>query len=385
MEKDKEKRLISAGKLAAVRAPLPDSLNWLYGLGFKLGVFIMLKCFLVLKTQILNLSSYGVVLCGAQMLLAGVLIACGAAAQSSGVFSDPARLHTVNYFYLLAFIVNASVLAAGRFKALDLFVHAGRQSFLTELFSGLKSFSLDLLFFDTDLWTLAALLIYMTGSVYLLMSFGTDAFKTANPALAKRGIRAFGVLAAILCVVLVIAPAISHLGKAQLPAGSESMRGRSFEQLAGELSEAGFENISISAEYKLFSMYVNGSVKSVEIDGSGDFLEAEWYPRDSEIRLVYYSNYRNISNLIKLAEGGREAVQCPEGSFGWQSEDASVASVDDTGMVTAVTPGETRVSFFVKIGDLTVRHSCKVEVYSLNPVDWAGDLLKMLPEKGGEE
>lgn len=53
-----------------------------------------------------------------------------------------------------------------------------------------------------------------------------------------------------------------------------------------------------------------------------------------------------------------------EGDISWSSSNNSIASVSDSGLVTAVSPGEANVTVKIKVGGITKRAQCKIKVIS---------------------
>ena len=84
---------IKAGK-AIVNAPLPPSINWLYGFGFKIGILIVLKSFLVMRYQWANLSREGFWMVSSQLILSLILISCGLIMQTQRILENPRKLVT---------------------------------------------------------------------------------------------------------------------------------------------------------------------------------------------------------------------------------------------------------------------------------------------------
>ena len=103
-------KAIKAGKMA-MSIQMPNSLNWIYSFGFKVGVFLILKSFLILRYQFFNLRMSGFIMIACQFLQALVLIACGALMQNESLYDEPIKLRKISHYYgyalLLGFVTFA--------------------------------------------------------------------------------------------------------------------------------------------------------------------------------------------------------------------------------------------------------------------------------------
>lgn len=170
MQSQQDARLEAALKLAAQfsTAQLPGSLAWIYGFGFKIGVFLILKSFLVLRY--LSLSATGVVMVATQLALAVVLMVLGLIMQERNILEDAARLRAVLAGYGLASVVSGAVCYAKSAFSWTFFQNSAASNWFFELFNsaakGVKEITLSVIFWDADLWTFFCLLLFILTFVY---------------------------------------------------------------------------------------------------------------------------------------------------------------------------------------------------------------------------
>ncbi len=90
-------------------APIPHSIDWLYGFGFKLGIILLLKSYLIVRNVNLSLTGFIIVL--TEFLVAMALVAGGILIQQQGILSEKKSLFRVAGIYtgatVLAYFVNA--------------------------------------------------------------------------------------------------------------------------------------------------------------------------------------------------------------------------------------------------------------------------------------
>lgn len=173
--------LVSGGKKAAAASKaiaaiqMPQSLEWIFGFGFKVGIFLLLKSFLILKYQHANLSSSGYGVIGSQVLQAFVLVGCGVLMQNKAFYDEPKKLRRINLFYGAAFALGVLVFVLRERMNLQFFKAAESVNWFKDLFSGMAKgageISLSLLFWDVDLWAMLCGLMYFIVMLYLRVSF----------------------------------------------------------------------------------------------------------------------------------------------------------------------------------------------------------------------
>ena len=135
---------------------LPQSLNWLFGLGFKVGLLLSLKSILVLRFQLTNLSCIGKIMLLCQSFLAFSLMFCGVNMQSPIMYENPYRIRRISRFYLYAGLLNWFILLLKSLFNISYFVDPNSINwfvdFFSKIFSSIKEFGLTVLFVDGELW-----------------------------------------------------------------------------------------------------------------------------------------------------------------------------------------------------------------------------------------
>lgn len=162
-------RKASQAAAAYAAAPLPKSLEWIYGLGFKAGVFLALKSFVVLR--MFHLSFTGILMAFSQMLMGFMLIILGAIMQQSGAMDNPSRLKKITRWYGLTAIVSTLFLLMEGWFSWNFFQEAAAQNWFLDFFNGLAKGTgeifLSLVFWDAELWTAFCALLFLLSFVYL--------------------------------------------------------------------------------------------------------------------------------------------------------------------------------------------------------------------------
>ena len=69
---------------------------------------------------------------------------------------------------------------------------------------------------------------------------------------------------------------------------SKHFVGRPYEEVAQELSAAGFNNVQLNRKLEKTLFAKEGAVQSVLIDGEGSYIEGEWYRADAAVEVTYY-------------------------------------------------------------------------------------------------
>ena len=220
---------VAAGKKLA-DFQIPSSINWIYGFGFKVGIFLALKSALILKYQGNNLAITGFVTVIAQFVTAVMMIIGGVTMQSQRMYEDPRKLRrSANKYGVAAAFGLLIMLVKDRidwsfFKnpaATNWFMNAW-----TAVTKGAGEITLSILFCDFDLWTLFCGLLYIIADVYLYEIFDDP------QSLSGRLLRPFSRTTAALPVIKKIT--LMRSGRYHFLAAHErfhqytSMAGRSF-------------------------------------------------------------------------------------------------------------------------------------------------------------
>lgn len=177
--KETGKHALRAGSKAvklAAAAPVPKSLEWIYGFGFKVGVFLILKAFLA--ARYLNLSVTGNVIALTQVGIAMVFIILGLIMQQEGVLQRPRQLRKVIWGYGIAALVSIIICSCKVIWSWDFFKQAADSNWFMDVMNsigkGLGEFFMAVIFWDIDLWTLFCVLLCMLTSTYVWMYDGID-------------------------------------------------------------------------------------------------------------------------------------------------------------------------------------------------------------------
>ena len=165
---------IKAGKMA-MSIQMPSSLNWIYSFGFKVGVFLILKAFLILRYQFFNLRTSGFIMIACQFLQALVLIACGALMQNESLYDEPLKLRKISHYYGYALLVGLATFVCREVFSWEFFKEPKAVNWFVDFFhtigKGASEIGLSLLFWDCDLWGAFCGLLYFITTVYLHVSF----------------------------------------------------------------------------------------------------------------------------------------------------------------------------------------------------------------------
>lgn len=161
----------SLAKSAAV-TPLPTSLSWIYGFGFKIGIFLLLKSFLVVRYTSLSITGWWMV--GTQAAQALVLIVVGLLLQEDSTRQSPHALCALDALYLIAAIYSTVICVLKERLGWTFFREAARSNWLVNTFNsavkGAKEASLSILFWDTDLWTAFCWLLGLLTLTYAIVT-----------------------------------------------------------------------------------------------------------------------------------------------------------------------------------------------------------------------
>lgn len=143
--------------------PLPKSLDWIYGFGFKVGIFLALKSFLALRFFHLSLSGCLMVL--SQLIMALAFIVSGLIMQRPGSIFDlqTLRISTISYGSVTIYSALICIIKAN--FDLDFFRKAASKNWFVDFFNGLSKvlgeISMSIVFWDIDLWTMFSLILLL--------------------------------------------------------------------------------------------------------------------------------------------------------------------------------------------------------------------------------
>ncbi len=82
--------------------------------------------------------------------------------------------------------------------------------------------------------------------------------------------------------------AAAHVGQVQIPESPRKLRGRNYQDVAGELKNAGFTDIAVRARPADKGLTPKElSVLRVTINGEEQFEKGDWVPKDAKVRIWY--------------------------------------------------------------------------------------------------
>lgn len=182
--KDTAAKSRAAAKRASVQFSnwqIPNSMNWLFSLGFKVGLLLALKSFLILRYQGMNLTLPGIIIVLSQLFLGSILIACGMLMQDPSLYANPFSVRTIARVYGITGLLCGLVMAFRVIGQWEFFKNPASVNwfidFFTGIFRGAKEITLSILFIDCDLWVAFCLLLFVVSYVYLNVKFAyADSF-----------------------------------------------------------------------------------------------------------------------------------------------------------------------------------------------------------------
>lgn len=359
---------IKAGK-AFVEAPLPPSITWLYGFGFKIGILLVLKSFLVTRYQWANLSQEGFVMLSSQFVLALILISCGLIMQTPGILGEPSKVRTVTGLYFVAGLVASIVSIRAGINNWSYFITSQKVNFFTRFISGAKELSTSIIFIDSDLWAFFAVILFVIAAIFMCTMFGPGALIGRFQKELDDGTRVnkwdFQSLivtagAAVIAVaILVGVPQIAFANRVQPTVSAKDFKTFTYEDAEETLKKAGFKNISLEAKY---SKNGKDNVQEVSIGGNKSFGDDSYFNKNTDVVVVFQSNYQGVfanTKSISLDDDGQKIdAGCAVDAESWESEDSSIVIVEQDGSLIPVATGKTNVSATVN----GIKYSCRVTV-----------------------
>ena len=174
---------VNAGKKIAA-AELPSSLNWWYGFGSKVGLFLALKSFLAIR--FLNLSATGFIMVAAQLGLASIFIVLGICMQNRRFADEPAVLRKLGSWYGLCFLLCTIVCILKDTLSWQFFSDVKAQNWFLDIFNnitkGAGEITLSIVFWDMDLWTAFCGLLYLLTVAYCSLETAEQDITVWTPA-----------------------------------------------------------------------------------------------------------------------------------------------------------------------------------------------------------
>lgn len=140
---------------------LPDSLRWVYTLGFKVGFLLLIKSFLVLR--FLDLSLTGGLIVTAQAITAVVLIIAGVNLQEGSAIGNVRVSGQYGLMFLATGIASQLICTARDAFKWEFIRQTTESNWFMEMIGKatnmLGNATLSLVFWDLDLWTAFCLLL----------------------------------------------------------------------------------------------------------------------------------------------------------------------------------------------------------------------------------
>lgn len=172
-----------------IYAPIPSSLNWLFSLGFKLGILVLLKSSLILIYLSHQLTLQGSLMILSQVLVGLVLVCVGVNMQLPEMYEKQKRLLFFSSCYGYVALVSLFICWLCKLGGFRYFRGVPPKNwfvdFFTGLWSGIKEVGLSILFADHILWIMLCLIMFGVAYVYLCAKFG---YTPAIIRLIKQGI-----------------------------------------------------------------------------------------------------------------------------------------------------------------------------------------------------
>ncbi len=157
-------------------APIPSSLNWFFGLGFKLGLLVLLKSSLILFYLFHQLTLYGFLMIFAQVLVGFVLVSVGIIMQQPEMYKKQQFLLCASMFYGIAALISLFINWLCEGSNFQYFRGALPKNWFVDFFTGLwsdiKEAGLSILFADRGLWIVLCFIMFSIAYTYLCCRFG---------------------------------------------------------------------------------------------------------------------------------------------------------------------------------------------------------------------
>ena len=378
--KDIAKKTADLGK--RFLASPPPSLEWMYSLGFKVGLFVMLKSVLVLYfcANTLDTGGYAIVL--GQIILALILVAAGLVLQNVAIYNEPVKLRRGTFLYLLGAVICGGVELVTKNKGLTYFKKievVSAKTFLSSLGTSTKEIGLKILFADNFIWVALALILFTISITFLIVNYGfKETFKFEKP--TKQDLRTLLIVVCIIVVVIAaffLAPRIAHIGSVRIEMAPDDFKAQTATSAAVMLQDLGFENIEIKA-VTAFAKPNNDLIKSVSFNGDENFVKGDWIPKNALVEIESFANRHGIKSeyVIMTNQTFDLKAQITDGTVVTDFDTAAsdVILIED-GVIHPMSDGEATVTFVMN----DIHYTCEITV--LKTVD---EFLKDLTNKADE-
>ena len=171
----KSMHAVTTAGTGIAKLELPKSIDWMYGMGFKLGIYLIIKTFLIWRYQLTNLAFAGHVILLSQLGLAVVMIACGAILQNPQLYNNPYALRNYARIYGVSAAICTAIAISKDLLHWEYFKDPRSVNWFADFFSfaakGLGELGLTILFFDVDFLILFCWLLFAVAYTYLNASF----------------------------------------------------------------------------------------------------------------------------------------------------------------------------------------------------------------------
>lgn len=156
-------------------AELPQSLNWFYGFGFKVAIFMILKSVLILRYQAFNLSLVGILMLLTYTGLSTTMIVCGLTMQNNAMYDSKQKLRKASIWYGLTTLVRGCIMVLKVVGDWKYFKNPDSVNWFMDFFSGIfkgsKELGLSLLFIDCDFLVALCGLLFLVTFAYRKINF----------------------------------------------------------------------------------------------------------------------------------------------------------------------------------------------------------------------
>ena len=366
-----------------ISAKVPESINWIYGLGFKVGLFLLLKVFLIVRYLYSNLSDQGFLMLISQAILGLVLVCAGAILQNPNHYNNPIKLKNTSRLYLLSTIMPIVCVTLSITDNWKLFKAPIQTNLFSNAFSSFKEFNASILFIDKDIMIFFALLLYIISLFYLIANFGFGSIvgrykqETIDGETVIRTSKSQLLLSIVTLLIFVgfvfLTPTIVHIGKVQIPYSSDTITKYPYSEVMEKLKEIKLDdNITTIVENKGL-INKEEEIKSVTINDVDSFEENTWVKKGDPITITIYKKYNKFPSEDLIVINQEKNIPLPiEGSdISWSTSDDSIVTVDN-GTIKGISEGEANVC--VTVDGLT--YNSKITVVEKTTLEKVSDAFK---------
>lgn len=169
------------GTVAAV-ASVPNTITGLCNLGFRIGIFLILKSYLVLFHTKLAFTGYCMVV--GQLILALIFIMVGTSMQDPRVANSPRKARTNAYAYLFGALLGYFILFISKQFSWNFFAQREAVNWFVDALNtvrgGLGEISMSILFCDQEFWSFFSLLLFFITEWFNCSLFGLPFSKSKS-------------------------------------------------------------------------------------------------------------------------------------------------------------------------------------------------------------